>query len=143
SLFRMRKECFNAFLSELRVGSTACIPLQLPTLLHNWHSGHNGVVPSLCRGYGWPVWLGIVSSTALDAIVEMTLGSQFRGRQLARTGLFAPDTRQTPAQQRKGGALRCSIDRQTVAFHSGLLPFWKQASINKNLTETLKDVFHE
>ena len=70
---------FRGLMSELSVGSTACIPPQLPTLLHNWHSGHNGVVPSLCRGHGWPVWLGIVSSAALDAIVEMTLGSQFRG----------------------------------------------------------------
>src|ERR1043166_3193225 len=122
---------------EVSGGSTACVPPQLPSSLHNqhikscagpWmaHVARNGATYGVATPYGR-------SPTALNATVEMKLGTSSGDTTSANRSVRARhsvDTRTILARQREGGALRCRIDRYMFLVSLYVLPFGGQASIN-------------
>src|SRR6185312_11803934 len=81
------------------------------------------------------------SHTALDATVEMKLGTSSRDATNANRPIRARhsvDTRTTLARQREGGALRYNINRYIILVSLYVLPFGGQTQIDKYLIRTSK-----
>src|ERR1043166_8220538 len=121
---------------EVSGGSTACIPPQLPALLHNWfimscagpwtaRVAGNSATYGMATPYGVATPYGR-SHTALDATVEMKLGTSSGDTTSANRPVrtrHSVDTRTILARQREGGALRCRIDRYMFLVSLYVLPF--------------------